>query len=432
MKLLQLQAPIFRAVQSGQIAVLTVCFIVFFLGVAGLAIDLGQIWNIRRQMQTAADAAAIAAVNDLAVQDPADLITDAQNAAAKNGFTQGAATNSNDNTVAVSIQNPPASGPYAGNIGAVSVQIEQRQPTQFLKLAGFTTIPVKVSATGMTTPGGACVYSLDPSSSGALTLAESSTTTSACAIYVDSNSSAAAIANGDATLAAPRLGVVGGTTINGGTTVPVATNIPAFGDPLSYIAAPTAPSCSSYHLTTLQGVQTVNPTAYCGGVQINAGANVTFIPGLYVINGGGLKIQNMATVSGNGVTFYLTGTNPGPGQYNGVSINGAATVRLSAPNSCGVGTAPTGGSINGMLFFQDRALVTTDDNSSLINGGAGSSFDGALYFPTTVLNYAGNSGADGYTYIVAYDLKVVGATTLGNNYTCLNGQPLIKNASLVM
>ncbi|MGO9508796.1 MAG: pilus assembly protein TadG-related protein, partial [Mycobacterium sp.] len=183
MKLQRLKASIYRSTGRGQIVVLTVCFIVFFLGMAGLAIDVGALWNTRRQMQTAADAAAIAAANDLAVQDTADLITDAQNAAATNGFADGGTTTFSSNAVAVNVQNPPGSGAYAGNPSAVAVQITQNQPTQFLKLAGFTTIPVQVTATGLTTPGGSCVYSLDPSSSGAFTITGSSAVTSACGLY---------------------------------------------------------------------------------------------------------------------------------------------------------------------------------------------------------------------------------------------------------
>jgi Flp pilus assembly protein TadG len=436
-KLQQLKPSIYRSTGRGQIVVLTVCFIVFFLGMAGLAIDVGALWNTRRQMQTAADAAAIAAANDLAVQDTADLITDAQNAAATNGFADGGTTTFSSNAVAVDVQNPPGSGAYAGNSSAATVQITQNQPTQFLRFAGFTTIPVQVTATGLTTPGGSCVYSLDPSSSGAFTITGSSAVTSACGLYVDSNSSSAAVADGDGTIAAPRLGVVGGTTISGGGITPVSTGIPAFGDPLSYIAAPTVPSCSSYGRTYLTGTATVNPTEYCGGgLVINAGANITFNPGLYIIDGGGLTIQSTATnpttVIGNGVTFYLTGTTYSRGRYRGVTINSTATVQLSAPNSCGAGTAATGGSINGMLFFQDRSITATSYNASTISGGATSFFDGALYFPTTTLNYAGASSSSGYTYLVADDLAITDNVTIGNNYNCLNGQSLINNASLVM
>jgi hypothetical protein len=151
---------------------------------------------------------------------------------------------------------------------------------------------------------------------------------------------------------------------------------------------------------------------------------VTFNPGTYVIDGGGLTITG-GTVSGSGVTFYLTGVNKAasnPQDYAGVNINGG-TVNLSAPCD------NSGGGIEGMLFFQDRSI--TSGVGSVINGNTGSTFTGALYFPTTSLSYAGTSGADQYTYLVANTLTITGTTTIGNNYSCLANGNLIKDAALV-
>ncbi len=75
---------------------------------------------------------------------------------------------------------------------------------------------------------------------------------------------------------------------------------------------------------------------------------------LYVIDGGGITIDGGATVSGTGVTFYLTGAN-GNGSsaknYSGVTINSTATVNLSSPCD----GASRG--IPGMLVFQDRSIT---------------------------------------------------------------------------
>jgi hypothetical protein len=289
-----------------------------------------------------------------------------------------------------------------------------------------------VSATGLTKAAGSCLYVLDPSGSGTLTIAGSSLLTSACGLYVDSNSSSAAVANGGGTITAPLLGVVGGTTIHGGASLPVTTAIPGFGDPLGYLGVPSMGSCASYAGKTDNGNKTENPGLFCGGLTIASSANVTLNPRLYVLNGGGLTIKG--NVTGNGVTFYLTGTTSGAGKYAGVTINSGTTATLKAPNTCsdGVGN-PIGGSINGVLMFQDRSVVGTSSNQSTISGGATSSFDGALYFPTTTLNYSGNSAGSGYTYLVAYDLKIAGNSNIGNNYSCLNGgSSIIQSAALVM
>jgi hypothetical protein len=200
-----------------------------------------------------------------------------------------------------------------------------------------------------------------------------------------------------------------------------------FGDPLAYIAAPSyTSSCGGSGKTQNLGSGTYSAgTPFCGGISINAGASVVFNPGLYIIDGGGLSINGGATVSGTGVTFYLTGDNKsssGPKNYAGVSINSTATVNFSAPCDSSSGGIP------GMLFFQDRK--ETNGTGSTINGSATSTYNGAIYFPTTSVSYAGSSAANGYTLLVADTLTFVGNSSVGNNESCLSG-PLIKDAALV-
>src|SRR6202161_4126166 len=78
-----------RRRERGKIYVLMSLGIVALLGMAGLPADIGVIYGTRRQMQTAADAAAIAAANalqgssSLAAGDP----NAANDAASINGFT---------------------------------------------------------------------------------------------------------------------------------------------------------------------------------------------------------------------------------------------------------------------------------------------------------------------------------------------------------
>jgi hypothetical protein len=100
-------------------------------------------------------------------------------------------------------------------------------------------------------------------------------------------------------------------------------------------------------------------------------------------------------------------------------------VNLSSPCSS------SGGSIEGMLFFQDRSILPTSSNGSTINGNSGSTFSGALYFPTTSLSYAGTTGANMFTLLVSDMLTFTGNSGVGNNYSCLSNGPLIKDAALV-
>ena len=154
-----------------------------------------------------------------------------------------------------------------------------------------------------------------------------------------------------------------------------------------------------------------SPGVYCGGMSFNGNFYLKFNTGTYVIAGGGINYGN-ATMTGTGVTFYNT---TGSGGYKGIILNGNVVLNLSAPTS---------GTLSGILFFQDRTIAA-GSASSTINGNSGSTIDGALYFPTTTLTYNGNSSSSGYSIVVADKWIVNGNSTLGNNYTSLaDGSPI--------
>jgi Flp pilus assembly protein TadG len=408
----------------GQVFVLVSLALTLLFGFSALAVDIGNLWTTRRLMQNAADAAAMAGADEVARNaNSATITAAARAAAAQNGFTSGASNTHSSQQVTVAVYNPPVSGPFATNVNAVQVTVSQVQPTFFMRVLGKATVPVTTNAVGLTVSGGSCIYALNPDDSGAVTVGGTGNLNSSCGLYDNSTSGSALTVSGGGVIQAPLVGVVGGTNINGGGSTPPSTGIAAFGDPLAWEPQPAPQTCTSYHMLNISTNTTLNPGLYCGGIKVTGGA-VTFNPGLYYINGGGL-VLNGGTVNGSSTTFFLTGqntSNGSPNAYGGVTVNGTATVHLSAPCSA------SGGSIEGMLFFQDRAM--TNGTGSIINGGSNSSFTGALYFPTTNLSYSGTSGANQYTLLVSDMLTINGTTNIGNNYSCLSNGSLIKNAAL--
>jgi hypothetical protein len=116
---------------------------------------------------------------------------------------------------------------------------------------------------------------------------------------------------------------------------------------------------------------------------------------MYIIDGGELDISSTASINGSGVTFFLT---------NGarLNINGAAVINLAAPTS---------GTYSGLLFFGDR---TGTPVSNLLNGSAGSVFNGATYFPNDHLEIRGsNSVGAGCTQFIARTLDLRGSSGAG-------------------
>jgi Flp pilus assembly protein TadG len=404
-------APGFRAKgSSGQVMVLVAMGLVTLMAFAALAVDVGQFWTARRSMQTAADAAAVAGA--IAHRLNRDATAAADTATAANGFSNG------DQGVTVTVNNPPTSGSYAGNTRYVEVIVTRPEPAYFMRVLGYTQINVSVRSVASSMNGPACVYALDPTASGALTVSGSSSVTLSCGAIVDSNDAVALNSNGGAIMTATDIGVAGGYSGSGFSPTPV-TNIAPAPDPLSYLVAPSVGSCdyTNVHAGTGGSATYLNPGVYCGGIQVSGNNPVFFNPGLYILNGGGLKVTaSNANIFGTGVTFYNT---QGYSSYGPIALSGSNTAHLSAPTS---------GPYEGILFFEDRS-IPTGSKGSTITGSSGSTFDGAIYFPTTAVTYSGSSTSDGYTIIVGDTISVSGNSVLGDNYTSLdNGSPIKSTA----
>ena len=414
-----------RGRSSGQVLVLVTLGIVVLIAFAGLAVDVGQFWSARRNMQTAADAAAIAGATALRLNQSPTPAADA--VSSTNGFKD------STNNVTVTVNNPPAAGVYAGNASYVEVIVSQPQPAYFLRALGYTTVGVSVRSVASSVNGPACLYALDPSASGAVTVNGSSDATLTCGAIVDSSSSSAAISNGGSGFTATNIGVSGGVSGSGFTPTPV-TGIAPAPDPLSYLQPPAFnPSVCDYtnlHAgtngssnCTVKGLSAscLNPGVYCGGIQVSGNNPVVFNPGatgVFVLLGGGLKVTaDKADISGSGVMFYNTFSATYP--YGAIDLGGSETAKLSAPIS---------GPYEGILFFQDRSVAVGSAGSS-IAGSSSSTFDGAIYFSTTNVSYSGSSSSGGYTIIVADTVSVSGNTTLSGNYSSLlNGSPIKATA----
>src|SRR5262249_2952082 len=70
---------------------------------------------------------------------------------------------------------------------------------------------------------------------------------------------------------------------------------------------------------------------YCGGITVSSVGNVTFLPGTYVLIGGGMSVSGQSTLNGTGVTFYDTATDNK--SFGPISFSGGTTGSLSAPTS---------------------------------------------------------------------------------------------------
>jgi len=164
-------AAMARKNEEGQALLTTALAMGVLMGFGGLAIDMGILRYEKRLQQSAADAAAVAGASDLAY---GGYVAGAQNASAANGFTDNgggqvsncASPGAAIGTVCVQVDNPPQTGPHAGNAGYVEVLVASVQRTYFMPVLGINQSTVVARAVAGNLTGGACLYTLQPNTVG--------------------------------------------------------------------------------------------------------------------------------------------------------------------------------------------------------------------------------------------------------------------------
>ncbi len=186
--------------ESGQVIIVTAFSLVAILASVGLAVDVGTMYRARRVLQSAADAGAIAAAVELPY---GDATAAAQADAASNGITNGS------NGATVTVNNPPLSGPNAGNSAYVEVIASQSESLFFMRALGKTSATVSARAVATLSPSQNCIYTLGTSGTDILINGSDTLTAPNCGIIDDSSYSQALLLNGSVTLTAKSIGVVG-------------------------------------------------------------------------------------------------------------------------------------------------------------------------------------------------------------------------------
>ena len=277
---------------------------------------------------------------------------------------------------------------------------------------------------GAPLPSDSCLYALSSNGSRAFQVAGGSFTTG-CSIAVASTNNEAFQLEGQITLNLnnrAQVAVVGGSALNGNVlrdTVlnqnvsPISITTPA--DPLASLIAPATgtivrASATNYDNNNPPPGNTLSPGVYCGGLRIGSTNNVTYTmsPGVYVMAGGGFKIESQGRLSGTGVTIYTTtGTGWGCGAngnspYTPVLLSGQAIVNLSAPAT---------GSLAGVLFMGSRtACATLGGCEHKIESNTAATLNGALYFPRDAFKVSGQATVTGRVMVVADRFKSEGST----------------------
>ncbi|HEV3078830.1 MAG TPA: matrixin family metalloprotease, partial [Gemmataceae bacterium] len=221
---------------------------------------------------------------------------------------------------------------------------------------------------------------LDPAATGALSLSGNASITEPGNVVVDSNVSAALQANGNANLKALSIQVVGGASRTGNASLsPVPVTGAAFvADPLAGLAAPSV-GVSQGSVDLTHGALTLNPGTY-SSIKVSGSAALTLNPGIYILAGGGLTVSGNASISGNRVLLYNTGSNfPNPGgNFGGITLSGNGGITLSAAST---------GAYVGVVIFQSHA----NTRALSLSGNSFIGLTGVIYTPSAQVIVSGNA-----------------------------------------
>ncbi len=377
------------------------------LGCAGLGVEAG-FWQYRqREAQTAADLAAYAGAVSLRNHEPVwQARAEAEAEARLHGF-EAAAGSMTANT-------PPLTGQNQ-NLRSMEVVLNQSLPRLFSAI--FNDEPVQISVRAVATyqeEADACLLALSPDAGAAIDLFGSSNVALIeCEIMSNSIAEDAVLLRGSTDIVAPCINSVGGFQVGGGSADYTLTecrapriNLPRAQDPYADVEPPSMPSsCSNINgggggnnsgpVTVTAGASGVK--RFCNG--LNLTGDYVFEPGVYVIDGGDLRIGAQANVVAEGVTFYFT-------DGARARFNGGAEIRI---------TAPTSGDFSGLAFFGDRDDFGVDH---VFNGTAGSQITGAIYTPSSDIRFLGNfSGQDGCMQLVGYTVEIGGNANITTDCT---------------
>ena len=365
-------------------------------------------------VQAAVDAAAIAGALEVKRTNGNGLIQGAaERDAAANGF------NADGGDVLI-FRYPPQTGVAIGDTSAVEVIIQRSTATMFSRLFMPNAVTISARAVARFDIDDTCLWSLNPTMRGAIKIAGGAQVQLGCGILVNSSDLEALTQSGTSCLSASRPKVAGGFTGDCLNPTPL-TGVNQIADPLAALPKPSflqgACDYDAKIVVNAGETLTLSPGVYCNDISILSDGQVEFLPGVYILDRAGLNISAQATVTGNGVTFYLSENN---NTSNNISIAGGASVQLSAP---------TEGDLAGVLFYQDRNSSSSITHN--LTGGSTMDLDGILYFPNNDLTFSGGAALDASSsMLIANSVTFTGNSFVGDfdNSAAASNQYLVSTS----
>ncbi len=225
---------------------------------------------------------------------------------------------------------------------------------------------------------GQSIIVLDPTSGGALSISGNANIKLTGGVYVDSSSSSAIVAGGNAQISAAVIDVHGSVSKSGNASFSPApvTKATSTSDPLAGLPVPSTTGLKNYGSYSLSGnsTATISPGIY-SKIVASGNANLTLSAGTYIIEGGGFSASGNANVTGTGVMIFNIGSGS---TFGAITMSGNGTYKLTPPST---------GPYANVLVFQPAANTQVLSYS----GNAMAGVTGTIYAPGAQLVESGNA-----------------------------------------
>ncbi len=400
----------------------------FLVGFAALAVDVGYLFHEKRMAQSAADAAVVAAAEEMSSSNTGNEQAVANAMAAANGFDPNASTN----PATVKLNASPSTGNYANSSSYLEVIVSKPIPTFFLGLISpgkqMSVAARAVAGGGMSSPTCICLEGQTGMDLNMSNNAQIQAT--ACGITDDSSGSNAVGVTGSALVNALSLGTISSSWNNSGNinnsgaissstkivqgistqckpTLPVPTlpsGLTCGSNPIQGWTA--ANSYTGKYTLPLSTDKVVNNTVCYTSLDTSQSASVNFSPGYTYYIQGNFTTGGGAPVTGSGVNFYVGGN---------INFANGVTAQLTAPTGSD-GTPST--------------LFNVAGTSVSIQGGNNSNFQGIIYAPNAAVNIANGTSTTLNMDVVAQSLTMAGGAVLNSYATTNLGTLNISTAKL--
>jgi hypothetical protein len=356
--------------KRGNVLAIAAASLPLFIGAAGLATDTIQ-WTLwKRQLQRAADSAAISGVYNREANSGATTST---SAAVSHDLSVNLHTFYSLKSGYPTVAFPADSGAKTDQV-SVTVAIQQRLSFSSFFLSTPPTITATSTAAAIST-GTPCALALNSTGTAMNYSGDATVSAPTCILYSDSTSSDSASAGGSSAVTAKAIDAVGGiaqsNNFNVGSYGPYS---PPIADPFANVTPdPTQMNCSGSALKSTTTFPTGSNTNCWSSISTNPGDIINVpsnIPVVYV-NGGGVDLKGTFNCT---CTVVLTNTSTASN-----ATIGSWTSNAQASNNI---TAPTTGTYAGIAVYQDRRATGNVDK---INGGSNNVIQGAIYFPKDTL-----------------------------------------------